>query len=81
MWHTVIYEDGYPSCLSCGGTWEQDKEGNITAANGEDAVSCNTQQTRHGDPREQDSCSVCGPDTLGISCEHVPADCNCLRCR
>ena len=73
MWHRWMSEDeGYVSCLVCGGTWSESLVYGTTAANGDDPSPCSGDTSQgHGDPVEHG-------DLTGDP--RYRDDCNCLFC-
>jgi hypothetical protein len=64
--HRFLHEDGYASCLTCGGEWElihDDPEdpshGAYVASNGDAATECLGTTAQHGEDRAEDDDRPC----------------------
>lgn len=80
--HRFMGDDGYESCLTCGGQWElahdradYPRHGRYRTWNGDDATECTYDTSMvHGEA----PCEECGGEDE--SCEHCRHDCNCMIC-
>lgn len=78
--HRWTVEDDMLVCLSCGGTWEQDEDGEPQASNGDAPTECLAELSPiHGDRRENGHDMDC-PGGFSGHCKRCCHLCNCVQC-
>lgn len=90
----ISADEGYVSCLNCGGLWEETVPGSITtdtirSATGDYPTPCTSTSSVHGYAGER-YCHECDVSDTGRAvmrlwrdvCEHIREtdECNCLLC-
>ena len=82
MFHRWIGEDDMVGCLTCGGTWSTDDDGNAIASSGEPASDCSGDTNeQHGSAHESGhdlDCEYCAIRDYE-SCPNT-YECNCAFC-
>ena len=81
MSHRWMYEDDYPSCLTCGAMYDTDEDGEPMSRNGDHIAPCTGDWWMvHGARDESGHDMECAGGIDG-TCEHCAHGCNCLLCR